>query len=124
MPSKDERRRATRVRTSIQAQLAIEGRESLTVALENLSLVGLCGDVGVELTLGERGQVFLRSGDHAVDARARIVWTERTRVAVRFDVLPFECLEHLRRLLRAHAQDPAQIDNEISERLGHLGDCA
>ena len=43
-------------------------------------------------------------------------------LALRFDALPYESYERLRSFLLAHAEDPAVIADELSDRLGFLGE--
>jgi hypothetical protein len=119
-----EQRRATRVATAIRAELDLDGQRPLGLVLQNLSLVGLLGTAQMEIVPGTACRVRLAAGEHTAEARGRVVRSHGLSLALRFDVLPFESLEPLRRLLLAHAEDPIVVENELNERLGHLGEGA
>lgn len=119
-----ERRRLTRVSTAIEAELTAQEGLPISARLENLSLVGLRASVVVPIAVGTPCRVELRAGGESVDARGTVVRSEGHALALSFDELPFESYERLRAILLRHANDPAVIAEELSDRLGFLGESA
>jgi hypothetical protein len=119
-----ERRRATRVKTAIQARLVGADGATLSARLSNLSVVGLCATAGRKVEPGTSWRVELHAGGVTVDARGRVARARGRSIAVRFEELPFESFQRLRSFLLAHADDPVVIADELSERLGFLDENA
>jgi hypothetical protein len=124
VPHGQERRRATRVATSISARLIGPDGVARAVELDNLSVVGLFGSGSHPLPLGTRCRIELGLGGASVEAHGTIVRSQGRSLALRFDQVPFESFERLRAFLLANAQDPAVIADELTERLGYLGESA
>jgi hypothetical protein len=117
-----ERRRASRVVTAIDAELTGPDGELFPAQLENLSVVGLRARVGRALAPGTRCSVELRANGVSIEARGRVLRSKDEVLALRFDTLPYESFERLRSFLLAHADDPAVIADELSDRLEFLGE--
>jgi hypothetical protein len=120
--STPERRRATRVPTRIQASLTDSNGVSATLVLENLSVVGLNAQASRALALGTRCRVELHADGIGIEARGTIVRVRGLTLAMRFEELPYESYECLRAFLLCNAADPSVIAEELSERLGFLGE--
>src|SRR5262245_16746562 len=117
-----ERRRASRISTAIDARLTGPDGAQLAAQLENLSVVGLRARVERDLAPGTRCSVELRAYGVSIEARGRVLRSEDEVLALRFEALPYESYERLRSFLLAHADDPAVIADELSDRLGFLGE--
>jgi len=117
-----ERRRASRVTTAIDAQLTGPDGARFAAQLENLSVVGLRARVARALAPGTPCSVELRANGVSIEARARVLRSQAEVLALRFEALPYESYERLRSFLLAHADDPAVIADELSDRLGFLGE--
>jgi len=124
MRPESERRRATRVETSIEARLIDAQGVAIPARLVNLSLVGLLAETAVPLPVGSPCRVELEVDGAGLDAAGRVVRAGGGRVAVQLESLPYESFERLRAFLIEHATDPAVVRAELSERLGFLGDSA
>lgn len=124
MSSLPERRRATRMPTRIQARLKGPDGESAELELENLSVVGLYARSSRAFPLGTRCRVELAADGIAIEARGTIVRARGQALALRFEELPWESYERLRAFLLCNAADPGVIAEELSERLGFLGESA
>lgn len=124
MSSLPERRRATRIPTRIQARLKGPDGESATLELENLSVVGLHARTAHPFPLGTPCRVELAADGIAIEARGTIVRARGQTLALRFEELPWESYERLRAFLLCNAADPGVIAEELSERLGFLGESA
>ncbi len=124
MEPRRERRRVTRVATVIEAELFGPDGQAIPIHLENLSVVGLRASGAGGLPVGTRCRVTLRAGSETVEARGTVVRAQANTLALGFDELPFESYERLRALLIRLADDPAVITEELSDRLGFLGESA
>jgi len=124
MSSAPERRRATRVPTRIQARLTGPDGASATLELENLSVVGLHAQCSLPFALGTRCRVELDADGISIEARGTVVRARGQALALRFEELPWESYERLRAFLLCNAADPGVIAEELSERLGFLGESA
>jgi len=122
MPSRPEKRRATRVATGIEAALIPPAGKPVPVRLRNLSVLGLLASTSSPLAPGLGCRVELRVGDRRVEASGRVVRAGEGKVALRFENLPYESFEELRAFLLSHAADPVVIDEELTDRLGFLGE--
>ncbi len=124
MDRRPERRRVTRVATVIEAELFGPDGRAIPIRLENLSVVGLRASGAAALPVGTRCRVTLRAGTETVEARGTVVRAQADALALGFEELPFESYERLRALLLRLADDPAVITEELSDRLGFLGESA
>jgi hypothetical protein len=113
-----------RVHAPLRARLIDRAGVSRAIELVNLSVVGLRARSDEALEAGTRQMLELSSGEERIEAHGTIVRAEGTTLALRFDVLPFECFERLRSLLLARADDPVVLQDELSDRLGFLGETA
>jgi hypothetical protein len=120
MVPRPDRRRASRIATGIEAQLTSPNGAQLAAQLENLSVVGLRATVAQALAPGTRCSVELRANGVSIEARGTVLRSQGDMLAVRFEELPYESYERLRSFLLAHADDPAVIADELSDRLGFL----
>ena len=119
MPPGSERRRATRILTTIEARLGCGGAE-FPLHLLNLSIVGFLGEPTIDIHLGASCTVALSGAGSLVEASGTVVRNDDQGLAVRFDELPFESYENLRDFLFANAEDPAKIADELADRIGFL----
>lgn len=124
MSQRDERRRLTRIRTAIAAVLTGADGAAIHARLENLSLIGLNAAADRAPAEQARYAVELSTDGDRVEARGTIVRSQGLTFALRFDELPFESYERLRAFLLRHANDPVVIAEELSDRLGFLGESA
>ncbi len=124
MPPRRERRRLTRVLTAIDASLTGPDGAAISARLDNLSVVGLCATVSTPIRAGMYCRVELRADGDTVEAHGTVVRSQDRAVALSFAALPFESYERLRAFLLRHADDPAVIAEELSDRLGFLGESA
>jgi hypothetical protein len=120
MSPRDERRRLTRVPTSIEATLQLAQGEPLTLRLEDLSVIGLRARAPGPVPVGEACRITLRTGEHELVAGGRVVRSRGSELAVGFDQLAFEDYGRLRVFLLAHAADPGALGAELEDRLGYL----
>jgi len=119
-----ERRRATRVQTSLQARLTTLEGTSHALEVDDLSIVGLHGRSAAALKTGQACRVELATASGSVEARGTIVRTRERDLALRFEHLPYESFERLKAFLLANAQDPAVIADELTDRLSFLEESA
>jgi hypothetical protein len=124
MVPRGERRRLTRISTTIEAELALAGRPPLRARVVNLSGVGLRANAPEPLPLGARVSVVLSTGGDRVELGAKVVRCEGGVLALGFERVPYESYERLRTFLLRHAGDPAVIAEELADRLGFLGESA
>ncbi|NOT28852.1 MAG: hypothetical protein HOP15_00225 [Planctomycetes bacterium] len=124
MDARRERRRVTRVTTAIEAELTGPEGAALSIRLENLSVVGLRATTSRLLPEGTRCRIELRADGDTVEARGTVVRAQANSLAIGFEELPFESYERLRLFLLRQADDPAVIAEELSDRLGFLGESA
>ena len=120
--SRPERRRMSRISTGIDAALTGPDGAPRIARLENLSVVGLRAHVDEGFAPGTRCSVELRAGGASIEARGTVLREQGGVLAVRFEKLPYESYERLRSFLLAHADDPAVIADELTDRLGFLGE--
>lgn len=121
MASSPERRRLTRVATSIAATLHLDGEAPLEIALVDLSVIGLRARSPRPVAVGSSCRVVLRTDAHELAAGGRVVRSRGGELAIGFDQLAFEDYERLRTFLLTHAADPGALRDELEDRLGHLG---
>lgn len=119
-----ERRRATRVPTSLQARLTTSEGASHALEVDDLSIVGLHGRAAVPLATGLACRVELATESGSVEARGTIVRSRERELALRFEHLPYESFERLKAFLLANAADPAVIADELTDRLSFLEESA
>jgi len=112
------------VATTISAQVRGTDGAVVPVEVQNLSVVGLFAKSERALPLGMRCRVELHSGRETIEAQGTVVRSLGASLALRFEILPFESYERLRAFLLSRADDPAVIVEELTERLGHLGESA
>lgn len=124
MSPEPERRRATRIQRQIEAELLAPPAAPLVIGLENLSVIGLKATVATPPPPGTRCRVALNDGGQAIEARGVVVRAGEGVFAMRFEELPYESFERLQALLLRHAEDPRVIAEELSDRLGFLGESA
>jgi hypothetical protein len=117
-----ERRRTSRVEASVEAEVQGRGQRPFAVEVENLSVVGLMARTDQALPVGTRCRITLGIDGTRADAMAVVARIEDGRIALRFEELPYESFERLRALLLRNAEDPRIIADEISERMGFLGE--
>ncbi|EPR42344.1 type IV pilus assembly PilZ [Desulfovibrio sp. X2] len=109
----EEKRTRTRVNLMFGAVVTCNGRD-VPVRLNNLSLRGVSCNPDPRLAVGE--DCFVRivlSGSVTVRVSGRIVRASAEETAVEFLEMDPESFGHLRNLVRMHAEDPDQIDDEI-----------
>jgi len=112
-----------RVSAAVAVELGLAGGASLAGRLVDVSVVGLRMSAPSELALGTSCRVRLVASElQDVDARATVVRSGAGELALRFDDLPYESFERLRAFLLHHAEDPSALEDELSDRLGFLGD--
>jgi hypothetical protein len=121
MSSHPERRRMTRVATTIEATLHVAGEAPLALELEDLSVIGLRARSGRQVPVGCACRVVLKTGARELAAGGRVVRSRGTELAVGFDQLAFEDYELLRAFLLERAADPGALAAELEDRLGYLG---
>ncbi|HEX6884619.1 MAG TPA: PilZ domain-containing protein [Planctomycetota bacterium] len=119
-----ERRRATRVPTSLQARLTLPDGTSHVLLVEDLSIVGLHGRAAVALAAGLACRVELATDSGSVEAHGTIVRSREHDLALCFEHLPYESFERLKAFLLANASDPAVIADELTDRLSFLEESA
>lgn len=124
MPPRPERRRATRITTAIEARLTGPEGAPIRARLTNLSVLGLFATPAKPIRSGTRCRVELHANGADLDARGTVVRVLGRELALRFEQLPYESYERLRSFLISNAKDPAVIAEELSDRLGFLGDSA
>jgi hypothetical protein len=116
-----------RVRAAIAAELLGEDGSRTAARILDVSLVGMLANVAGGLEIGRRFRVEFEAGERSAslagwDARATVVRSSRVEVALRFDELPYECYQELRVLLLRNSGDPSRMDEELTDRLGFLGE--
>ena len=119
-----ERRRASRIQRPIEAVLFAPPATPLPIGLENLSVIGLKATVATPPPPGTRCRVELLADGQTIEARGVVVRAQEGVFAMRFEELPYESFERLQALLLRHADDPRMIAEELSDRLGFLGESA
>ena len=124
MSRESERRRASRIQRQIEAELIAPPAAPTAIGLQNLSVIGLQATVATPPPPGTRCRITLRDEGHTIEARGVVVRAGEGVFAMRFEELPYESFERLQALLLRHAEDPRVIAEELSDRLGFLGESA
>ena len=117
-----DRRRFSRVVVSLETSLATTKGEPLSGEVTDLSVVGLGMTTTSEVPVGTPCRVQIWAGDDVVEVRGSIVRRQGSSLGVRFDEVPYSEFERLRQLLLRHADEPALIDEELTDRLGFVED--
>jgi hypothetical protein len=117
MMDQDKRRR-TRVEVgSIRVQLVVSelGEEPIELAIRDVSLKGLSCPAVKGVTPGMNCVVTITPGP-GVEARIKGVAARCTDdlTAVDFQEMDADSFYHLRRLVQLHAEDPDDIDTELT----------
>ena len=122
MASGPERRAFTRVPAAFEIDLWAADVGGLRGWLLNASLQGLYLSCERALSIGTRCQIALypagRGTSPAIGARGSVVRAEGELLTLRLDEIPYEDFERLRAFLLQNANDPALVDDELSDGLG------
>lgn len=109
------RRRRSRVDTSIAASFTPKGGLSVRLLLSNISLKGLLAVPEAAIISGAKGRLRMELGAEAViDIDCRVIRSDETGVAIDFSTMDEQSFLHLRNLVRYNAPDADSIDAELS----------
>lgn len=109
-----EQRRRTRVDTGHEAVLTVDSLE-VTVRTLNLSLKGALTTPAPFLAEEQRCRFSLiLSPELRIEAEARVVRSDNTRLALEFTRIEDESFPHLLRLVELHAEDAEIIERELA----------
>ena len=118
----EERRRFTRVRFRVKAEMTALGDFYEVAEIRNLSAGGCLLSIGSDLEPGTPCEVkILMTGTQtplAAFAGGEVVRSEGGRIAVRFTETDSESLFHLRSIVRYNAEDPEGVEREFRENPG------
>lgn len=108
------RRRRSRVDTSIPASFILADGRMVSIAICNISLKGLLAEPQPLAQAGATGIVHVELSPEAViEIESRIIRSDAAGVAVDFISMEPESFLHLRNLVRYNAPDADQIDAEL-----------
>jgi hypothetical protein len=118
----EEKRRFTRVRFNMAAELTVNNNVISFSSVENLSVGGCLLVTTVRLEVGANCLFWLplehENPDLGVEVFGEIARCNGESVSVRFTKITPESLFLLHNIIRFNAPDPDKIDNEISEHPG------
>lgn len=108
------RRRRSRVETSISASFSLPSGEKLPLLTQNISLKGLLAKANVQIAAGATGVLRIPlSPDALIEIDCRVIRSDATGVAIDFIGMEPGSFLHLRNLVRFNAPDADHIDAEL-----------
>jgi hypothetical protein len=118
----EEKRRFTRVRFNMPADLTVNSKVVSYSSVENLSVGGCLLVTSERLEVGTYCRFWLpleqANPDLGVEAYGEIARCDGDSVSVRFTSITPESLFLLQNIIRFNAPDPDEIENEIREHPG------
>jgi len=109
-----DRRRRSRVDTSIPASFIQPNGEEVRLAICNISLKGLLAEPEILAKAETTGLVRIELSPEAIiEVESTIIRSDATGVAIDFIGMEPESFLHLRNLVRYNAPDADQIDAEL-----------
>lgn len=115
-----EKRRFSRIDFNVRARLAVDDREYPVERIINLSVGGCQLETGAKLPLGAecRFTILLPRMAPGVDVFGEVVRSGDREASLKFIRISPENLMHLQNIIRYNADDPEQIEEEISSHPG------
>lgn len=108
------RRRRSRVHTSLAAGFTPEGGREVRLLIDNISLKGLLAVPEALVITGSQGMVRIALSPNAViRVEAKVIRSDASGVAIDFLPMDEQSFFHLRNLVRYNAPDADQIDAEL-----------
>ncbi len=118
-----EKRRFTRIDSSLGVDIVLEDGTEVTGCLRDLSMRGVYVETDVEPAPGVQCYltVYLagREREIVLEIEGTVVHCEpHGQIGVRFDELSFEDFDRLRDVVMSGSNDPERIEAEIDQELG------
>jgi hypothetical protein len=119
-----EKRRFTRIRFKMPAELTVNNQVFSFVQVDNLSVGGCLLEMDEFFDSGTPCRFWLPlepvEPDLGVEAFGEIVRCEKGAVSIRFTSITPESLFHLHNIIRYNTHDLDRVDDEISKHPGLL----
>lgn len=110
-----DKRRRSRVPSSVEAVLSCGGLDRFPVKVRNLSLKGmLCDPEPRVCCLKDCVVIFKLTDSLTFRVEARMVRNDGNGLALDFEGMDEQAFFHLRNLVRYHSLDPDAIDKELA----------
>lgn len=113
-----EQRRFTRVEMEKLCSVTTSEGQVIPAEIEDASFNGLSLAVGEALQLGAKCTiVVIPEPDKEIEIRGTVIFRKDGHCSVDINGVRAGGLEHWRELIVGHAEDPAEMDNEITSRM-------
>ena len=116
-----EKRRFTRIRFNMAAELTVNNTAYTFSQVDNLSVGGCSLETGLEVEAGTACRFWLpleATTALGVEAHGKVVRCDGKTLNIQFTRISPESLFHLHNIIRFNASDPDRIEDEISARPG------
>jgi hypothetical protein len=116
-----EKRRFTRIRFNMAAELTVNDIAYSFSQVDNLSVGGCALETCLKVETGSSCRFWLpleATTALGVEAHGKVVRCDGKAISIQFTRISPESLFHLQNIIRFNAPDPDRIEGEISERPG------
>lgn len=116
----EEKRRFSRVLFDVRARLEVEGATYVVERIANLSVGGCLVKIGEDIQSGARCTftILLDRMAPGVDVIGEVLRSIEGEIVIKFTTIDPENLFHLQNIIRYNAENPDNIEEEISEHPG------
>ncbi|MBP1628017.1 MAG: type pilus assembly PilZ [Holophagaceae bacterium] len=114
-------REFTRVPTSLEVRITVDGRDIPNTGSQNVSLKGMLIHTQEELPKGTlcHLSIFLAGGEIEIEVEGLVINNYAEGTAFQFNkILGIDSFEHLRNLVLYNAQDTEQVEDEFRTHIG------
>lgn len=116
----ENKRRFSRIFFNVKARLEVEGATYVVEQIANLSVGGCLVQIGENVPAGSHCTftILLDRMAPGVDIIGEVLRSTENEVVVKFTTIEPESLYHLQNIIRYNAENPDDIEEEISEHPG------